>query len=227
MKPRRFVQLPWMARICGSVLLVVAGAGLAQKPPNPPAPPWKDFVKAAGHDIEIPAQWVETPEGRFAHAIVLPPSIPKTVPFDFAMARLRALKPGGHSVARQYRDHLCSTEAGSFILKAVENVDGFFFRRPLHGATEDENNDRWKLEAPGVQAIWQLIDDPPDTAKMFVDPPSATYEWVDVRAENDAIYRYSGLWSRASPPNVPPMRASSARSGGNATVNSRFPESSG
>jgi hypothetical protein len=168
--------------VCALLLLSPNARVAAQTPPEPPAPPWKEFIKTQGHDNEIPVGWVETPEGRFAHDIVLPDSIPKTVPFDFAMARLRALKPGSKSVARQYWEHLCGTEAGSFILKPVDGVDGFFFMRAVGGANEQQNNDRWKLEAPGMQASWGWSYDPEREAVAFVQPPSATYEWVDFPA---------------------------------------------
>jgi hypothetical protein len=127
------LRLVALSSAAGVLSLLAFAPATAQKPPDPPAPPWKDFVKTRGHDNEIPAQWVETPEGRFAHDIVLPASIPKTVPFDFKAAKLRALVPGSKSVTRQYWDHLCATEAGSFILKPEENVDGFFFMRPVGG----------------------------------------------------------------------------------------------
>ncbi len=169
---------------CGVLLCALSTAALAQKPPDPPAPPWKDFIKTNGHDNEIPVQWVATPEGRFAHDIVLPPSIPKTVPFDFKAAKLRALKPGAKSVSKQYWEHLCNTEAGSFILKPVENVDGFFFMRAVHGANDQENNDRWKLEAPGMEASLGWKYNPEAEAISFVQPPATTYEWVDFPARD-------------------------------------------
>jgi len=166
----------------------VPAFALAQPiPVEPPAPPWKDFVKTEGHANEIPVAWVATEEGRFAHDIVLPDRVPKTVPFDFAAARLRALKPGSKSVARQYWDHLCSTEAGSFILNPVDGVDGFFFMRPVGGANEQQNNDRWKLEAPGMQASWGWDYDPEWEAVAFIQPPSATYEWVDFPARGGGV----------------------------------------
>jgi len=178
-------------------------AALAQPiPVEPPAPPWKDFVKTAGHANEIPVGWVATEEGRFAHDIALPDSVPKTVPFDFTAARVRALKPGGKSVARQYWDHLCSTEAGSFILKPVDGVDGFFFMRPVGGANEQQNNDRWKLEAPGMQASWGWDYDPEREAIAFVAPPSATYKWVDFLGPTGDVLHMFGYERSVAPMKV-------------------------
>lgn len=170
---RRSPAARWVRWLCSIALPVAA---VAQPiPVEPPAPPWKDFVKVDGHANEIPIGWLATEEGRFAHSIVLPDSVPKTVPFDFTAARLRALSPSGKSVARQYWEHLCNTEAGSFILRPVDGVDGVFFMRPVGGANEQQNNDRWKLEAPGMQASWGWKYDPVDEAQMFVDPPGHTY----------------------------------------------------
>jgi hypothetical protein len=167
-------------RFCAIALACILWqAAFAQRPPDPPAPPWKDFVKVDGHAHEIPAQWIATPEGKFAHSIRLPESVPKTVPFDFTAARRKALWPKNPSVARQYWEHLCATEAGSFILKPVESVDGFFFMRPVDGANEQENNDRWKLEAPGLEASFGFKYDPERRAIGFVNAPWHTYKWVD------------------------------------------------
>ena len=85
-----------------SLFLAPLVAAAQPAPVEAPAPPWKEFVKTDGHANEIPVGWVATEEGKFAHSIVLPDSVPKTVPFDFTAARLRALKPGSKSVARQY-----------------------------------------------------------------------------------------------------------------------------
>ncbi|HTT09460.1 MAG TPA: hypothetical protein VMG60_01085 [Burkholderiaceae bacterium] len=200
-----------MKLLCSLAVPTVGIAGPI--PVEPPAPPWKDFVKTDGHANEIPVGWIGTEPGRFAHSIVLPDSVPKTVPFDFTAARWRALSPNGESVARQYWEHLCSTEAGSFILRPADNVDGFFFMRPVGGANEQQNNDRWKLEAPGMQASWGWKYDPAREAEQFVDPPSYTYEWVDFPAPDGGILHMFGYVSRASPMKVERQSASSAKYG--------------
>jgi hypothetical protein len=60
----------------------------------------------------VPAEWVAAPEGKFAHSIKLPNPLPKDSGY----------KPGMSS--EQYFDHLCKTEAGEFLYKTVENVEG-------------------------------------------------------------------------------------------------------
>jgi hypothetical protein len=59
-----------------------------------------------------PADPLATEEGRFAHSI----KIPNPVPAD------SGYKPG--MMPEQYFEHLCKTEAGEFIYKTVDNVEG-------------------------------------------------------------------------------------------------------
>jgi hypothetical protein len=65
-----------------------------------------------------PADPLATEEGRFAHSI----KIPNPVPAD------SGYKPG--MTPEQYFDYLCKTEAGEFIFKTVENVEGIIQLRP-------------------------------------------------------------------------------------------------
>lgn len=195
------VTLPWTPVTYG------------QRPPDPPAPPWKDFVTIAGHSEPIPAQWISTPEGRFAHSIKLPDAIPKTVPFDFGKAQLKALVPNKPSVARQYWEHLCATEAGSFILKTVDNVDGFAFLRAVGGMDEQELRDRWKKEAPKLQSDYGWRYDPLSEAVGYVNPPQATYTYVEY-PDPQAVGRFlklSGFVDRTSKFNVEHISSPTSR----------------
>jgi hypothetical protein len=65
-----------------------------------------------------PADPLATEEGRFAHSI----QIPHPVPAD------SSYKPG--MTPQEYFDYLCKTEAGEFIYKTVENVEGILQMRP-------------------------------------------------------------------------------------------------
>jgi hypothetical protein len=82
-----------------------------------------------------PADPLATEEGRFAHSI----KIPNPVPVD------SGYKPG--MTPEQYFDHLCRTEAGEFIYKTVENVEGVFQMRPRPEVTY-ESNHLYALEDP-------------------------------------------------------------------------------
>jgi len=82
-----------------------------------------------------PADPLATEEGRFAHSI----KIPNPVPAD------SGYKPG--MTPEQYFDHLCKTEAGEFIYKTVENVEGLYQMRP-RPKVNYESNHLYALEEP-------------------------------------------------------------------------------
>lgn len=75
-----------------------------------------------------PADPLATEEGRFAHSI----KIPNPVPED------SGYKPG--MTSEQYFDHLCKTEAGEFIYKTIDNVEGLYFMRPREFVREGTNH---------------------------------------------------------------------------------------
>ena len=50
--------------------------------------------------------------------------------------------------AKEYFDHLCKAEAGEFIYKTVENVDGIYQMRPREHVTDEMLMDRYFLEDP-------------------------------------------------------------------------------
>lgn len=66
-----------------------------------------------------------TEEGRFAHSIKIPNPVPKDSGY----------KPG--MTPEQYFDHLCKNEAGEFIYKTVENVEGILQMRPREQVEDD------------------------------------------------------------------------------------------
>lgn len=65
-----------------------------------------------------PADPLATEEGRFAHSIKIPNPMPEDSGYKLGMT------------PEQYFDHLCKTEAGEFIYKTVENVEGIILLRP-------------------------------------------------------------------------------------------------
>jgi hypothetical protein len=82
-----------------------------------------------------PADPLATEEGRFAHSI----KIPNPVPAD------SGYKPG--MTPEQYFDHLCKTEAGEFIYKTADNVEGILELRPRL-KTNYEHSHLYALEDP-------------------------------------------------------------------------------
>ncbi|MBS0169406.1 MAG: hypothetical protein JSR62_03560 [Nitrospira sp.] len=77
-----------------------------------------------------------TEEGRFAHSI----KIPNPVPED------SGYKPG--MTSREYFDHLCKAEAGEFIYKTVENVEGLYMMRPREYANDYMQEHLYAMEDP-------------------------------------------------------------------------------
>ena len=63
-----------------------------------------------------PADPSATEEGRLAHSIKIPNPVPKDSGYKSGMT------------PQEYFDHLCRTEAGEFIYKTVENVEGLHSR---------------------------------------------------------------------------------------------------
>jgi len=83
-----------------------------------------------------PADPLATEEGRFAHSIKIPNPLPEDSGY----------KPG--MTPEQYFEHLCKTEAGEFIYKTVENVEGLYMMRPRKEATDYELEHLYAMEDP-------------------------------------------------------------------------------
>jgi len=83
-----------------------------------------------------PADPLATPAGRFAHSI----KIPNPVPED------SGYKPG--MTAQEYFDHLCKNEAGEFIFKTVENVEGIYQMRPRERVFDEYMQHLYAMEDP-------------------------------------------------------------------------------
>ncbi len=73
-----------------------------------------------------PVDPLATEEGRFAHSIKIPNPVPEDGGYKAGMT------------SEQYFNHLCKTEAGEFIYKTVENVEGVYQMRPRAEATDSQ-----------------------------------------------------------------------------------------
>ncbi len=86
------------------------------------AKPWpKAFDKGHSNpykllDVKV-EDWMATEEGRAAHAIKIPNPVPEDSGYRKGMTQ------------QEYFEHLCKTEAGEFIFKTVDNVEGIFQMR--------------------------------------------------------------------------------------------------
>lgn len=101
-----------------------------------------------------PADPLATEEGRFAHSIKIPDPLPEDSGY----------KPG--MTPQEYFEHLCKTEAGEFIYRTVENVDGVYQLRPRKEATDYELEHLYALEDPYGHENWEVTDPGP----AFVHP---------------------------------------------------------
>ncbi len=131
-----------------------------------------------------PADPLATEEGRFAHSI----KIPNPVPED------SGYKP--EMTSQEYFDHLCKAEAGEFIYKTVENVEGLYMMRPREHATDFMQEHLYAMEDPYGYTDWEARD--PQT--VFVDPPWRIYSYFEAplsqlispKIPNARYRRYSG-----------------------------------
>jgi hypothetical protein len=141
---------------------------------------WKIFVSVEGQPEPVPAEWVATPEGRFAHSIKLPDPLPADSGYREEMT------------SKEYWEHLCKTEAGEFIYESVDNVEGFYFMRPPGRPSDDDLKHRFELEAPEIERTYQLRQPAPEyRGRIFVNPPWAKYRYVEEpssSADNSTSY---------------------------------------
>jgi len=137
----------------------------------------------------IPTDPQEKAAYDYAHSLKLPDSVPKPVPFNFALARIKALWPINPSVSDQYFEHLCKTEAGEYIVKTVENVEGVYQMRPRQKIDDtDLDFDRYALEEPtGIG--WSGDDDNYNnyhSAEYFIQPMAGVYQFLEQPKRGDA-----------------------------------------
>lgn len=139
---------------------------------------WRHLVKTEGQYYPIPESWLSTPEGKIAHNLKLPDLVPKPVPFDFSRAEKNNKKRS--DVALKYFDHLCETEAGEWIFKRIEGVEGLYFSRPRDQPSDQYLSDVYAPEAPWVERHFQLMGDSlRDRGGRFVSPPAFSYHYVE------------------------------------------------
>lgn len=179
-------------RFASLLFLACIFAACAEQTDGQSASRWTEFVQVAGQPEPVPAEWVATPEGQFAHSIKIPHPVPRDSSYRKGMS------------SQEYFDHLCKAEAGEFIYKKVANVEGFYFMRPPRRPTDDDLKDRFKLEAPEIERTFQLMRaSPQDRGKIFVGPPWRLYSFVEEPSpdsrERGLHFRVTGYKQDVSP----------------------------
>jgi hypothetical protein len=138
-----------------------------------------------------PADPLMTEEGRFAHSIKIPNPVPEDSGYKSGMT------------PQEYFEHLCKTEAGEFVYKTVENVEGLHMMRPREHATDYMQEHLYAMEDPYGYTDWEA--DRPQT--IFVNPPWGLYSFLEVSlapsirtSVSGAKYqRFSGYMQDRSP----------------------------
>lgn len=116
-----------------------------------------------------PADPLATEEGRFAHSI----KIPNPVPAD------SGYKPG--MTPEQYFEHLCKTEAGEFIFRTAEDVEGFYLMRTRKRATDYEMEHIYGLEAPYQEVHGEYYS----SGEYFIQPHLGKYRFLETLVPKD------------------------------------------
>jgi hypothetical protein len=106
-----------------------------------------------------PEDWLATPEGRFAHSIKIPNPVPEDSGYQKGMT------------SQQYFEHLCKNEAGEFIFKTVDNVEGIRLLRPREPVNDYVFQHLYAMEDP--YGHWQREAEEPGF--QFVGPVSYAY----------------------------------------------------
>lgn len=160
-----------------------------------------------------PANPLETEEGRFAHSI----KIPNPVPED------SGYKPG--MTSQEYFDHLCKTEAGEFIYKTVESVEGLYMMRPRkdppsasnhlyaleypYGGPEGSNEPEYGFVGPALYWFFEssvLDQREPDWKKQFHHP--SYFKAPDLDSKVAQYFRYDGHDLKTMQKQFAPVRTS-------------------
>lgn len=112
--------------------------------------------EARWRDWDKPTDPRERAAYEYAHALKLPPSMPEVVPFDFK----RHLLSNRMTTARAYFDHLCATEAGEYIFRTVEKVDGLYQMRAMPKRSDKLLRDRYGFEDPADWSAYEASGSP-------------------------------------------------------------------
>jgi len=119
-----------------------------------------------------PADPLATEEGRFAHSIKAPNPVPEDSGY----------KPG--MTPQEYFDHLCKTEAGEFIYKTVENIEGIYQMRLRSMGTDYELQHLYVLEDP-----YGANRDESTSEEGYVNPPYSDAVKTDAAKRGYKLYK--------------------------------------
>jgi hypothetical protein len=110
-----------------------------------------------------PADPLATEEGRFAHSIKIPNPLPTDSGYKAGMT------------PEEYFEHLCKTEAGEFIYRTVEDVDGLLMMRLRNRAWDYEQEHLYAMEDPYGYEDWEATE----PGGIFVHPER--YKFIETQ----------------------------------------------
>jgi len=149
---------------------------------------WEARCKAMlGVQVE---DWLATPEGRFAHSIRIPNPVPEDGGYRWWM------RP------RDYFEHLCRTEAGEFIFKPVDKVEGLRLLRPRVPAEPQRFGHLYAMEDP----YGHLQEEAEEPGDHFLGSDRYAYIETPLRAASRKdwlrAFRDASLFSKPEPGEV-------------------------
>jgi hypothetical protein len=109
-----------------------------------------------------PADPLTTEEGWFAHSIKIPHPVPEDSGY----------KPG--MTPQEYFNHLCKMEAGEFIYKIIDDVEGIYMMRPREHASDKLQEHLYAMEDP-----YGYMDAEAQDAEFFFVSPNR-YKFLEM-----------------------------------------------
>ncbi len=129
------------------------------------------FGEGRWRDWDKPTDPRELAAYEYAHNLKLPDSLPKPVPFNFS----RYLLSNRQTTAAAYFDHLCKTEAGEFIFRKVDKVEGLYQMRAMPRRSDKVLRDRYWFEDP---ADWSMAESD-GSPTLFIGGPGRGYRYFE------------------------------------------------
>lgn len=124
---------------------------------------WRDWDK--------PTEPRDLAAYEYAHSLKLPESLPKPVPFNF----MRHLLSNRRQTGLAYFKHLCETEAGEYVFRKVEKVEGIYQMRRVPKWNARMFADRYGFEDP---ADWSNSQDM-HAPSIFIGGPTTGFRFYE------------------------------------------------
>ena len=153
------------------------------------------FGEGRWRDWDKPTDPRELAAYEYAHNLKLPDTLPKPVPFNFS----RHLLSNRQTTAAAYFDHLCKTEAGEFIFRKVDKVEGLYQMRAMPRRSDKVLRDRYGFEDPADWSQWHaeaaqtlFIGGPGRGFRYFESDWSLTETTIQIKQKYWSVMPWSG-----------------------------------